>query len=187
MRYVNGFAAVFAAALVATPLSAQEARKMEFLLGSRGAQLKIDVQYHDPGEIDILKGSRVLPVQLTITNESSRPVPLGYTDFKLTLNGNQTLSPVEPSVIADEIRRTGRYPKLLGFLFSQSSVFYRNALDRRRLTDGPIKARGKKEGFVFFMQPELPSPPPFNGVMWLDTNGYGLQALETKDVTVRTA
>src|SRR5262249_1801943 len=108
------------------------------------------------------------------------------SDFRLNLNSNQVLSPVEPEVIADEIRKTGKYAKLLSFLNSQSSVFHRNALETRRLKDGAINPKERRDGFVFFMRPEPPNPA-FTGMMWLDTKGYEPQALETKDVTVKTA
>src|SRR5262249_12954929 len=147
-----------------------------------------EVSYHDPADVDArLKDSRLLPILLKVTNVSSRTASINYADFRLNLNGNQPLLPVDSSAVADEIRRTGRLPRLLGFLASQSSAFHRTNLEQKRLRDGGIDPGKTKEGFVFFLRPREPDTTPFNGLMWLETGHYSPQALETKSVTVKTA
>src|SRR5262249_28528793 len=91
--------------LLAQAAHGQEIRKMAFMLGAGQDELQVDISYHDPVEIDArLKGSRLLPVKLSVTNVSSRPVSLAYGDFKLNLNGNQSLAPVDAPAVADELR-----------------------------------------------------------------------------------
>jgi len=162
---------------------------MTFFLGNRQNELTIEIAYHDPAEIDErLKGSRLVPIRLSATNVSQQPVALNYADFRLNLNGNQTLTSVDPRVVADEIERmNGRFPQLMDFLRSQSSTFHRTELEKQRLPDGRIGPGRKKEGFVFFMRPAIANAKPFNGVMWLETNRYSPQALETKAISVFTA
>jgi hypothetical protein len=175
--------------LIAQSAQAQEIRKMAFMLGTRQDELKVDVSYHDPAEVDArLKGSRLLPVQLTVTNVSSQPVSLNYADFRLNLNGNQLLSPVDAPAVAEEIRRMhNKFPKLMNFLGNQDASFHRTNLDKKRLEDGRIQPGKDKDGFIYFMRPGAADPAPFNGIMWLETSHYGSQALETKSVTVKTA
>src|SRR5215216_6214030 len=130
----------------------QEIRKMGFTLGHAQNELRIEIEYHDPGEIDKrLEGSRLLPIKLTVSNIASRPITLDYADLRLNVGGNQVLAPVDTTVVNEEIRRSGRFPRLLGFLASQSSTFHRTELDRRRLPNGKIEPGKAKEGFVFFV------------------------------------
>lgn len=166
----------------------QDVRKMHFVLGEQQGQLSIEVQYHDPGEIhDQLKGSRVLPFKLSVSNLSSQPVPLNYEDIRLNLEGNRLLTPSDISTIAEEIRAGGRFPKLMNFLAGQSSTFHRTELEKTRLPNGLIPPGKKKEGYIYFLNPDGADAGSFNGIMWLDPKGYLPQALETKDVTVKTA
>ena len=166
----------------------QDVLKMRFVLGEQQRQLSIEVQYHDPGEInDQLKGSRVLPFKFSASNLSSQAVPLNYEDIRLNLDGNRLLTPSDPSMIAEEIRAGGRLPKLMNFLAGQSSTFHRTELEKTLLQDGLIPPGKKKEGFIYFLKPDGPDAGSFNGIMWLEPKGYPPQVLETKDVTVKTA
>jgi hypothetical protein len=186
LRYLP--ALVAAAMLMTEAAHGQDIRKMTFSLGGRQNDLRVEIAYHDPADIDKrLAGSRLLPIRLSVTNVSSQPISLDYADIRLTLNGTQTLSAVDAAAVASEIRRmNGRFPKLLDFLASQSSTFHRTELEKKRLQDGRIQPRRKKEGYVFFMRPAQ-GDGPFNGLMWLETGAYSPQALETKAISVTRA
>jgi hypothetical protein len=175
---------LIAALVFATPAHGQGTRKMEFRLGSLERELRVEIEYHDPGELAArLKGSRLVPVRFSGTNISAQPIRLDYSQIRLNLNG-QSLTPVDPALAVEEVKKAG-YPKLLGFLDSTSSAFHRNVLERERLQDGNIAPGENRHGYLFFMRPD--ASQPFNGVMWLEMSGYPPQALETKAVgmTVR--
>jgi hypothetical protein len=173
--------------LVVAPAVAQETRTMEFVLGARQNELSVTVEYEDPSVIDPkLAGSRVLPVRLVLRNVSNHPVAFDYGDARLNLNGDQQLTPVDSAAVDREIRRSGRVPKLLNFLASQSSTFHRSGVEKVRLRDGAIAPGRAKEGFVFFLRPPDSGKTRFNGVLSFETTRYQPQMLETKDVIVKT-
>ena len=156
--------------LAGTPARAQDTRKMVFMLGAAENELLVTAEYHDPADLDQrLKGTRVLPVKLTVRNITTRSVSLTYDDVRLNLDGVGVLGPADPEVVQRELRRTGRMPGLLGFLASQSSTFHRTALDDVRLRDGSLRPGQEKQGFVFFMRPDPAGGGASNGVMWLET------------------
>jgi hypothetical protein len=166
----------------AMPAYGQSTRKMEFQLGALERELRIEIEYHDPGELaSRLKGSRLVPVRFSATNISSQRVPFDYSRIRLTLSGTQSLAPVDPGLAIEEVKKSG-YPPLLGFLASTSSAFHRNVLERERLRNGDIAPGENRDGYLFFMRPQ--ANQPFDGVMWLEISGYPPQALETKAVSM---
>jgi hypothetical protein len=172
--------------LAGTPARGQDTRKMVFMLGAGQDELLVTAEYYDPADLDQrLKGTRVLPVKLTLKNIARKPVSFDYDDARLNLDGVGVLGPVDPDAVQRELRRTGRVPGLLGFLASQSSTFHRTSLDDVRLKDGSLRPGQEKQGFVFFMRPEIRGDAS-NGVMWLETRQYPPQLLETKGIRVWT-
>jgi hypothetical protein len=172
--------------LAGTPARGQDTRKMVFMLGAEQHELAVTVEYYDPADLDQrLKGSRVLPVKMTLKNITKKSVSFDYGDARLNLDRVGVLGPVDADVVQREIRRTGRVPGLLSFLAGQSSTFHRTALDDVQLRDGSLRPGQEKEGFVFFMLPEMRADRTAN-VMWLETRQYRPQMLETKGVRVWT-
>jgi len=177
--------AAVAIVLLASPAAhAQDVRTMTFVLGKALDEVRVTVEYEDPGTVDKrLTGSRVVPVRLTVRNISSSPVTINYADFRLNLAGATTLEPVDPSRVTDEIRKTARFSKLLGFLAGQSSTFHRTEVGDARLRDGTLKVGEEKKGLVYFLRPAN-APAVSANAMWLEHSRYRPQMLETKDLHV---
>ena len=170
---------------------------MAFVLGAAQSELAVDVSYRDPSELDRrFTGSRLLPVELSVRNVSTRPLQFNYEDIRLGLNGEASLTPASTSAVLDEMRRLHTYALLDRILGSQSDAFFPNFypnIESRvrdaRLPDGAIAPGGNKRGFVYFLRRPDSDGTTFNGVMWLDWPGalrYQPQLLETKAVRVQT-
>src|SRR5688572_1707216 len=189
---------------LAQPALAQDmpTRRMEFRLGTAQAQLVVQVDYHDPSGIDLrLRGSRLMPVALSVRNASGQPVPFDPADIRLNLNGDRVLSPIAEDAVVAEIEALGataRYPallrKILPILGNQSTAFhpgvypqFRERVRSQRFRGGAIPPSGTRSGYVFFMRPE--DMTSSNSVMWLEWHGASPpppQLLETKSIRVRT-
>jgi hypothetical protein len=92
MRHLSCGLIVLLAIGFAAPADAQPLLKMKVTLGTP-AEFDVDVEYHDPGELDQrLQRSRVLPIWLAVTNVSTRKLSFDYKDVRLDLGtaGGQT-------------------------------------------------------------------------------------------------
>ena len=170
---------------------------MAFVLGAAQSELAVDISYRDPSEVDRrFKGSRLLPVELSVRNLSMRSLPFNYEDIRLGLNGQTPLAPVDAAAVLNEMRRLGKYTLLDRVLSSQSDAFFPNfypniqaRLREARLPDGNIGPGGRKRGFVYFLRGPNSDDTTFNGVMtleWRAPLGDQRQMLETKAVIVQT-
>lgn len=116
------------AALLVCPSSSQGQGqiRMTIHLGSAN-ELAIDAVYHDPAEVDQrLNGTRIIPMWLSVKNNSSRPVPLAYQDMRLDLGSAASttqLSPIEGNAARAILRRDGHYNAVLRFLSSQGNDY----------------------------------------------------------------
>jgi hypothetical protein len=180
-----------------------QTRTMAFRLGTQQDALAVEVEYQDPSGIDLrLRGSRLLPMRLSVRNVSGQRVAFDPARIRLNLNGTEVIPPVSEDAVVDEIellRDTVRYPpllrRILPVLGGQSTAFHPGiyAQFRQRVRDVQLRARslGPSErvaGYVFFMRPDTMTT--FNSVMWLEWEGtstYEPQMLETKGIRVRTA
>jgi hypothetical protein len=157
---------------------------MTIHLGSNN-ELAVDAQYHDPSDIDQrLGGTRIIPMWLTVTNTSAKPVPLAYQDMRLDLGSASSttpLSPIEGGAARATLRRDGHYNALLRFLGSQGNDYERDPFSRV-LRSGSLGPGQTKSGFVFFMRPDA---VPFTGFMALGTASHKVEMLTTNTYEVR--
>lgn len=174
-------ALVTACIAVATALPApsygQDLMTMRVLLGSPTA-LAVDVEYHDPSELDArLKGSLVLPMWLSVTNVSPQTVRFDYADVRLDLGGTSgqaPLVPVDADVARARLRRDGHYGVLVGILASRDRIV--GEPFSRRLPDGNLRPGGSKRGYVFFFRREN---VPFTGFMAIGSAALAPELLAT--------
>jgi hypothetical protein len=158
---------------------------MTIHLGSAN-ELAIDAVYHDPSDVDArLSGTRIIPMMLTVTNNSSRPVPLAYQDMRLDLGntaGATPLSPIEPGEARRILQRDGHYNAVLRLLGGQGNDYEQNPFSRV-LRNGSLGPGKKKDGYVFFMRPDA---VPFTGFMALGTAVHKPEMLTTNTYEVRS-
>jgi hypothetical protein len=148
-------------------------------------ELAIDAEYHDPSDIDArLGGTRIIPMWLTVTNTSSKPVPLAYQDMRLDLGSASSavpLSPIEGGAARAMLRRDGHYNAFLRFLSSQGNDYERDPFSRV-LKSSSLDPGKAKSGYVFFMRPDA---VPFTGFMALGTTTHKAEMLTTNTYEVR--
>src|SRR5688572_492921 len=158
--------------------------RMTIHLGNSN-ELAIDAQYHDPSDVDKrLNGTRIIPMWLTVKNNSARAVRLEYADMRLDLGSASSttlLSPIEGGAARKMLKDDGHYNVVLRFLSGQGNDYERDPFSRV-LPSGTIRAGGTKSGFVFFMRPET---VPFTGFMALGTASLKPEMLTTSTFEVR--
>ena len=158
--------------------------RMTVHLGSAN-ELTIDARYHDPSDIDQrLKGTRVIPMWLSVKNNSSQSVALAYQDMRLDFgseSGGMPLRPIDAREARDTLRRDGHYNALLRFLGSQGNDFERDPFSRV-LRSGSLDAGKTKSGYVFFLRPDNVA---FTGFMALGTSTHKTEMLTTNTFEVR--
>jgi hypothetical protein len=158
---------------------------MTIHLGSAN-ELAIDATYHDPSDVDErLSGTRIIPMMLTVTNTSSRAVPLAYQDMRLDLGsgaGTAPLTPIEGDEARRILRRDGHYNAVLRLLGGQGNDYEQNPFSRV-LRSGSLGPGQKRSGYVFFMRPDA---VPFTGFMALGTAVHKPEMLTTNTYEVRS-
>lgn len=158
--------------------------RMTIHLGSAN-ELAIDAVYHDPADVDKrLNGTRIIPMWLSVKNNSLRPVPLEYQDMRLDLGSASSttpLSPVEGNAARKMLQRDGHYNALLRFLGGQGNDYTRDPFSRV-LPSGSLGPGRTKSGYVFFMRP---TDVPFTGFMALGTASHKAEMLTTSTFEVR--
>jgi hypothetical protein len=187
MKAIFGIPALLAmASLLICPSSShgQGQIRMTIHLGST-SELQIDASYHDPSDIDErLNGTRVIPMWLSIKNNSSQSVRVEYHDMRLDLGsaaGTTPLPPVEGDAARATLRRDGRYNAFLRFLGSQGNDYAGDPFSRV-LPSGSLGPGRTKSGYVFFMRPDS---VPFTGFMALGTSAHKPEMLTTNTFEVR--
>ena len=148
-------------------------------------ELAIDAEYHDPSDIDQrLKGTRVIPMWLSVTNNSSRSMPLAYQDMRLdfgSVSGGSPLVPIEANEARAMLKKDGHYNVFLRFLSSQGNDYERDPFSRV-LRSGSLDPGKKKSGYVFFLRPDA---VPYTGFMALGTTTHKAEMLTTNAIEVR--
>ena len=166
------------------PSQAQGQIRMTIQLGS-ASELSVDAQYHDPSDVDArLKGTRIIPMWLSVKNNSPRPIPLAYEDMRLDLGSASSttpISPIEGGAARAMLRRDGSYNALLRFLGGQGNDYAQDPFSRV-LPSGSLGPGRTKSGYVFFVRPDA---VPFTGFMALGTASYKAEMLTTNTFEVR--
>src|SRR5580765_1777452 len=143
------------------------------------SELQLDVRYHDPAELFArLKGSRIIPIWVSVKNVSPRPVELRYRDVMVGLGdpgGIVRLHPIKADAVPGEFRRAAGLGPVLRTLVTQGGDGGANPF-ARALPDGTLKPGRSKSGFVFFLRPDGLS---FTGVMTLGTAAHPSEILTT--------
>jgi hypothetical protein len=131
-----------------------------------------------------LGGTRIIPMWLSVRNNSPRAVPLAYGDMRLDLgsaSNTAPLSPIDGGEARTILRRDGHYNALLRFLGGQGHDYARDPFSRL-LPSGSLGPGKTKSGYVFFMRPEA---VPFTGFMALGTTSHTAEMLTTSTFEVR--
>jgi hypothetical protein len=106
------------AAVGVSPAVAQDRFRTRVLLGAP-VELDVDLEYHDPGELDRrLGGSAVLPIWVSATNVSGRLLSLDYADLRLDLGAGgagsaASIAPMDAAAARERLIRDGRYDPLV--------------------------------------------------------------------------
>jgi hypothetical protein len=170
---------------VPAPSYGQEPLKATVELGSP-SELKVDVRYHDPSELFArLKGSRIIPIWVSVKNISATPVEVGYRDVTLGLgdpSGVVRVGPVDAESVPKEFRNAAALGPVLRTLAGQGGDWAANPFSRR-LSDGTLRPGQSKSGFVYFLRPESLS---FTGVLTLGTTAHASEILTTAALQVTT-
>jgi Caspase domain len=185
MRYVSLWLFLVLAIGRAASADAQALMKMNIKLGAP-TEFDIDVEYHDPGQLDPrLQGSRVLPISLAVTNVSNRTLRFDYKDVRLDLGTAGQQTPLVP-VDADDARRlliqNGAFNAFARLFASRDRIV--GEPFQRRLPDGELAPRQSKSGYVFFLRRD---GVPFTGFMAVGTVAHGSELLPTATVDVHPA
>jgi len=185
MRHLSCCLIVLLAIGFAAPADAQPLLKMKVTLGTP-AEFDVDVEYHDPGELDQrLQRSRVLPIWLAVTNVSTRKLSFDYKDVRLDLGtaGGQTpLTPIDADQARVLLIREGAFNAFARLLAGADRIT--GEPFQRRLPDGELEPKRSKRGYVFFLRrPGV----PFTGFMAVGTVAHGSELLTTGTVDVHPA
>jgi hypothetical protein len=178
---------VILCALVAvgvSPAVAQDRFRTRVLLGAP-AELDVDLEYHDPGELDRrLGGSAVLPIWVSATNVSGRPLSLSYADLRLDLGADgagsaTSIAPMDAGAARARLIRDGRYGPLVRLLGRGDRIV--GEPFSPRFADGDLGPGQSRRGYVFFLRPEGVA---FTGFMALGTAGRAAELLSTAAIDV---
>src|SRR5262245_26813829 len=186
MRYVCLWLFLVLAIGRAASADGQALMKMNIKLGVPPA-FDIDVEYHDPGQLDSrLQGARVLPISLAVTNVSNRTLRFDYKDVRLDLGAaGREQTPLAP-IDADDARRlliqNGAFNAFARLFASRDRIV--GEPFQRRLPDGELAPRQSKSGYVFFLRRD---GVPFTGFMAVGTVAHGSELLPTATVDVHPA
>lgn len=173
---------VFVALTFATVAHGQDRFTAKVLLGAP-TTFDVDLEYHDPGELDRrLNGSRVIPIWMSVKNVSGQTARFDYADVRLDVGGGpgQTaLEPVTADQAREQLRRDGHYNLVVRLLASRDRVT--GEPFNRRLPDGSLGPGQSKRGYVFFFRRD---GVPFHGFMAISTVGRVSELLPTARVDV---
>jgi hypothetical protein len=190
-----GVPAAVAAAVAVTfwpTAAAAQSRQMTFqLAGQHGNSLAVTVEYLDPSIVsEELGGSRALPVLLTVRNLSTQTMPFASDAVRLVLDGGETLRPLPPRAVVEDIRKFKKVPGILGFLGTQATTFNPGALESRlnarQLRDRVLGPNDSQKGLLYFLTPAGFQAATFTGALTLELEGHAPQMLATSKMGVET-
>lgn len=186
MKHLGLGVALYAIAIALVSAASADAQKlfdMKIYLGDRN-ELEVDAVYRDPADIDRrLNGTRVIPMRLTVTNRSAQPVSLDYNDVRLDLGGDAgltRLNPVDPVTARRTLVADGRYNAFIRFIAGDDRFTNIDPFSKV-FTSGRLTSGQKREGWVFFLRPEL---VPFTSFLALGTVAHPPKILSTNDFEV---
>ena len=150
--------AVVCCVTLPAPLLAQREFEMTVRLGS-SQELTVAAAYRDPADIDrALKGTRVIPMWLKVTNTSAMPVTIAYRDVTLDVGdssgGVNPFPRIEAAAARALLQEDGGLNRGWRRFLHTGDRFAAIDPFGRELEGGALGPGKSKEGYVFFLRPD---------------------------------